>query len=92
MTKLAPLALIGAFALGGCDVNVTSNDAATRNTINSLEQGAADLVDEAGNVAADAGNELGRAADAAGNGLDKVGDRLGDVDVDVDLGGGNKAR
>jgi hypothetical protein len=90
MNKLAPAVLIGAFALAGCNVNVTSNDAATLNTINQVQAGAEDFFNQAGNIAGDAGNELGRAADAAGNSLDRIGDRAQNVDVDVNVDG-NKA-
>jgi hypothetical protein len=86
MRKLPLIAAAGALALGACNVNVSSNDSATQNTIEDVQAGAADLVNGAGNVAADVGNELGEAARDAGNELGDVGrgagnaaDRVGDA-------------
>ncbi|HEX8643696.1 MAG TPA: hypothetical protein VF702_07255 [Allosphingosinicella sp.] len=86
MKKPAWIAIAGALALAGCDVNVSSNDAATQNAIEDVQQGASDLVNGAGNLAADAGNEIGEAARDAGNTIDKVGDGDGNE------AGGNKAK
>jgi hypothetical protein len=85
MSKRAFGILVGAAALAGCNVNVTSNDAATRNAIDDVREGAADLLNGAEVVAGDAGNELVRAADAAGNGIDRIGERAKNVDVDVNV-------
>jgi hypothetical protein len=80
--KILLLALpLGALALAGCDVNVTSNDADTRNTLNAIEEGASDLR----NDAAAAGKDIV-------NGLDTARDKIDNVSVDVDLeGNSNKA-
>jgi hypothetical protein len=86
MRKPALVAVAGAFALAGCNVNVSSNDAATQNAIEDVQQGASDFVNGAGNLAADAGNELGEAARDAGNTLERVGDAAGN---EV---GGNKSK
>jgi len=84
---------LGALALAGCDVSVTSNDAETRETLNGIEQGASDFRNQAEVVGRDIGNELDRAADAAGNGLDKARDKIDNVSVDVDLeGNASKSR
>ncbi|HEX8193278.1 MAG TPA: hypothetical protein VF552_10300 [Allosphingosinicella sp.] len=91
---LTAAAALGALALAACEVNVSSNDAATQNAIEDVRNGAADLVNGAGNVAADVGNELGEAArdagntigDAsrsAGNAADRVGDATADEKTDV---------
>lgn len=80
--KILLLALpLGALALAGCDVNVTSNDAGTRNALNAIEEGAADLRNGAEAVGKD-----------IGNGLDDARDKIDNVSVDVDLeGNSNKA-
>ena len=72
--KKLPLitAAAAALALAGCDVNVSSNDAATHNAIEDVQAGAADLVNGASDVAADVGNELGEAARDAGNEIGDV--------------------
>ena len=67
----------GAFALAGCNVNVTSNDADTQNAIDDVQQGARDFMNGAENVAEDVGNELGDAGRAAGNAVDSIGDNSG---------------
>jgi hypothetical protein len=93
--RMLPLIAAGGalLALGGCEVNVTSNDAATRNAIEDVQQGAADLAAGAGNVAgavaADLGNEIGEAARDAGNTADRVGDA---VTAEKAEQGGNKAQ
>jgi hypothetical protein len=79
---IAMAAAAGALALAACDVNVSSNDAATQNAIEDVQAGAADLVNGAGNVAADVGNELGEAAKDAGNTLGTAADRVGDATAD----------
>jgi hypothetical protein len=85
MSKRAFGILVGAAALAGCNVNVTSNDAETRDALNAIAEGAADFRNEAEVVAGDAGNEIVRAADAAGNGIDRIGERAKNVDVDVNV-------
>jgi hypothetical protein len=85
MSKRAFGILAGAAALAGCEVNVTSNDAATQNAIEGVREGAAEFLNEAEVVAGDAGNEIVRAADAAGNGIDRIGERAKNVDVDVNV-------
>lgn len=101
MRKLPPTAAaMGALALAACNVNVSSNDAATQNAIEDVQAGAADLVNGASNVAADVGNDLGDVArdagntigDAtrsAGNAADRVGDAARDEKAEAD---GNTAR
>ena len=86
MKKLPLVAAAGALALGACNVNVSSNDAATQNAIEGVQQGAADLVNGAGNVAADVGNDLGEVARDAGNAVGEAtrdagaaADRVGDA-------------
>jgi hypothetical protein len=75
MKRLSVIMAAGAFALAGCgEVSVTSNDARTQEMINGVQEGAADLVNSAGNIAADAGNELGEAADALGNSVEGLGE------------------
>jgi hypothetical protein len=86
MSKLPTIAIVaaagGALALAACDLNVSSNDAATQNAIEDVQAGAADLVNGAGDVAADVGNELGEAAKDAGNTLTTAADRVGDATAD----------
>lgn len=74
MKSLAAVAVLGALALGGCDVNVSSNDAATQDAIEGLRNTAGEVVQDVGNAAADAGNGIGQAADATGNVIDTIGE------------------
>ena len=80
-------AAIGALALTACDVNVTSNDARTREALNDIQEGAADLANTAGNVAEETGADLSNAAQDAGDELQRVGNRVENVDIDVDTDG-----
>ena len=77
MRAISVIAAAGAFALVGCNVNVTSNDSDTQNAIDDVRNGASDFMNGAENFAGDAGNELGEAARAAGNSLDSIGDGNG---------------
>ncbi len=84
MKKLAAVA-IGLLGLAGCDVNVTSNDARTRDTINDVQGTVGELANTAEdavgrtaedlrNVARDTGGEL----QEVGNAIQGAGERAGD--------------
>ena len=73
MKKLLIVAAgVGALGVAGCDVNVTSNDAATQQAINQAQDTLGDI-----------GNEAGELARDAGNGMQDVSNRLDNVSIDI---------
>ena len=76
MKRMAIVTAVGALLLGGCDVSVSSNDAATRDAINGVEEGAADLLNSAEGIASDTGEDLANAARDTGRELGNLGDRI----------------
>jgi type IV secretory pathway TrbL component len=87
MKKLL-LAAAATAAIAGCNVNVSSNDARTQETLNSVQETAKDLGNQAGNFAAEAGDTLSNAAKGAGEEVQDFGNSIGDRDGNE--GGGNK--
>ncbi len=87
MKKLL-LATAAAAAIAGCDINVSSNDARTQETLNSVQETAKDLGNQAGNFAAEAGDTLSNAAQGAGEEVQEFGNSIGNREGHE--GGGNK--
>ncbi len=67
---------IGALALVGCDVSVTSNDAGTREALNGIADTARDVANEAEEVAGHAGNGIANVAGEVGEEAGELGDRI----------------
>lgn len=83
------LATAAVAALAACDVNVTSNDARTQETLNAVSNTASDLGEQAENFAEDAGDTLSNATRDAAREVQEFGN---DVQERVGEPENNKSR